>query len=73
MPEDLSNEEPGRGWAACRLSTSFPTSEASSPFSLLHHPSEVSKTETVEQLLEEGGSFAFGEGRRVRGAGKTSS
>ena len=25
MPKDLSNEEPGRGWVACRLSRSFPS------------------------------------------------
>lgn len=52
MPEDLSNKGPGKGWAACMLSISFPASEASPPFSFLHHPSEVS--ETIEQLLEEG-------------------
>lgn len=56
MPLDLGNEEPGRGWVACRLSKSFLTLEASPHFSLLH-PSEVS--ETFEQLLEEGGSFAL--------------
>lgn len=65
MHKDLSNEEPGRGWVACRLSKTFPTSEAFSPSSLLCHPSEVSKT--FELLQEEGGSFAFGAGKRGRG------
>lgn len=44
MPKDHRSEELGRGWVACRLSKSFPTSEASPPSSLLLHPSEVSET-----------------------------
>lgn len=65
MHKDLSNEEPGMGWVACRLSKTFPTSETFSPSSLLCHPSEVSKT--FELLQKEGGSFAFGAGKRGRG------
>lgn len=49
MSKDCSNEERERGWVACRLSKSFPTSEAYPPSSL-RHPSEVS--ETFEKLLE---------------------
>lgn len=70
MPKDLSNEEPGRGWGACRFSKTFPTSEASPPSFLLLSLSEVS--ETFQQLLEEGGSSAFGEGRGMKGSGKAS-
>lgn len=69
LPKDLSNEEPGRGWVACRLSKTFPTSEASPPSSLLLYLSEVS--ETFQQLLEEGSSV-FGAGRGKERTGEAS-